>query len=237
MQQFRFITYNIRKGGGKITETMRKTCMQQANNYIAPIHDQLAESAADFICCQASAIAEHLEFDSAYVANAHSKHGDHGNASFSRLPFIHTQNHNITTNPIEKRGILHNIVKLADDRFLHLFNAHFGLNQVQRNKQVKRLQQIIQNFVPQNDAIIVAGDFNDWNNKIDKQLNGFAGLKSATADLAYSQRLTWPSECPFFSLDRIYSRGLELINIKMNNEKEWKNLSDHLPIQADYRLH
>lgn len=249
VENIRLVSYNIRKGAGPLAAP-NANCMRELGCQTDEIASALSELNADIVLCQevanrpankvksqTDAIAEPNKLQCSYMANRHNKHGDHGNASFSRYPIVHAANHNISTNPIEKRGILHNIVTLNDNRALHLFNAHLGLNQAQRNKQVARLKQLITKFTNDNDPVIIAGDFNDWNNKIHKQLEGFAGLKSAVHQLKLRQRLTWPTQLPFFSLDRIYARGLELVDVKTHNSDVWRKLSDHLPIQADYRLH
>jgi endonuclease/exonuclease/phosphatase family protein len=46
---------------------------------------------------------------------------------------------------------------------------------------------------------------------------------------------TFPSRMPFLSLDRVYTRNLEVLDAQIHNNKHWQYLSDHLPLSVKVR--
>ena len=47
---------------------------------------------------------------------------------------------------------------------------------------------------------------------------------------------TFPSMIPWFKLDRLYVRGFEIESAEVKWGQEWRNRSDHAPIQAILKL-
>jgi endonuclease/exonuclease/phosphatase family metal-dependent hydrolase len=81
--------------------------------------------------------------------------------------------------------------------------------------------------------LVVAGDFNDWGEKLDAPMRAI-GLSRATAPGAErSRRLTFPSRAPVFALDRFYLRGLACVSTMVPRGVAWARMSDHLPIVAE----
>ena len=76
---------------------------------------------------------------------------------------------------------------------------------------------------------MVAGDFNDWGEKLDVLMNEL-GLHRAHAG---KRALTFPSRVPVFSLDRIYVRGLRCVSTFVPRGTIWARMSDHLPLVAE----
>jgi endonuclease/exonuclease/phosphatase family metal-dependent hydrolase len=88
--------------------------------------------------------------------------------------------------------------------------------------------------IPGGAPVIVAGDFNDWNEKLDDILEG-AGLSRAR--LKDVDRVpTFPSIVPVLALDRVYTRGLDCQNIMVPRGGTWPRLSDHLPLVVELDL-
>ncbi|HWH74676.1 MAG TPA: endonuclease, partial [Methylibium sp.] len=87
--------------------------------------------------------------------------------------------------------------------------------------------------------LLVAGDFNDWGERLDGALRE-AGLTRARAPSggAASQHrsLTFPSLAPVFALDRIYTRGLRCASTFVPRGASWARMSDHLPLVAEFEL-
>ena len=83
-------------------------------------------------------------------------------------------------------------------------------------------------------VLLVAGDFNDWGERLDVPMRERCGLQRAKAPAgAIDQRLTFPSRVPVFALDRVYLRGLRCLNTMVPRGTAWARMSDHLPLLAD----
>jgi hypothetical protein len=62
--------------------------------------------------------------------------------------------------------------------------------------------------VPADEPLVVAGDFNDWGEKLDGRCASSACTAPSPPMAGRAQRLTFPSLAPVFALDRFYLRGL-----------------------------
>ena len=72
----------------------------------------------------------------------------------------------------------------------------------------------------------MAGDFNDWGEKLDAPMHR-AGLRRAVPPNGRRAPATFPSLVPVFSLDRIYMRGMHCVGMQVPRggawiEKTWK---------------
>jgi endonuclease/exonuclease/phosphatase family metal-dependent hydrolase len=110
----------------------------------------------------------------AYGCNAVRAQTDHGNALLSRYPILEHENQDISDHKLEQRGLLHALVKIGDTP-VHCIVVHLGLFAGGRSRQVAALVERIKRLVPEDEPVLVAGDFNDWNNRLAplfvKQLN------------------------------------------------------------------
>ncbi|TAM88924.1 MAG: endonuclease [Candidimonas sp.] len=106
-----------------------------------------------------------LHMNTAYGCNAVRSSTDHGNALLSRFPIVSQENQDISENPLEQRGLLHVRVRI-DDRFVHCLVVHLGLFTGGRSRQVGALVTRIKRLVPDGEPLLIAGDFNDWNNRL-----------------------------------------------------------------------
>ena len=111
-------------------------------------------------------------YDVAYRTNAITRHGEHGNALLSRWPIGDVDHHDVSDHRFEQRGLLHVPVLLATAAPLHAVVAHFGLMHAGRVRQVERLSRFIADFVPRGAPLLVAGDFNDWGERLDEPMRG-----------------------------------------------------------------
>ena len=116
-------------------------------------------------------------YEAAYRTNATTRHGEHGNALLSRWPLGDIGHHDVSDHRFEQRGLLHVPVHWQGE-CIHAIVAHFGLMHASRVRQVQRLARFIEAEVPKGELLIVAGDFNDWGDKLDALMNG-SGLKRA----------------------------------------------------------
>ncbi len=174
-------------------------------------------------------------YEVAYRTNAYTRGGEHGNALLSRWPLGEIGHHDVSDHRFEQRGLLHVTVKW-NGLTLHAVNAHFGLMHASRVRQVQRLADFIAVAVPRDALLIVAGDFNDWGEKLDAPMQAL-GLQRAAAPGATPTRLnTFPSRLPIFAMDRIYTRGLRCIASSVPRGAAWARMSDHLPLVAELAL-
>src|SRR5690606_15038796 len=94
----------------------------------------------------------------AYGRNAIYQHGHHGNAILSALPFVHWNNIDASVLSFSQRGFLHGTIEGG----LHLICVHLGLFERERKLQVTQLIEYIHHNIPEDEPLILAGDFNDW---------------------------------------------------------------------------
>ena len=171
-------------------------------------------------------------YDAAYRTNAVTRHGEHGNALLSRWPIGDIGHHDVSDHRFEQRGLLHVPVQWQA-RTVHVVVAHLGLMHAGRVRQIQRLADFIAAEVPADAALVVAGDFNDWGEKLDDPM-GEIGLARALGDSPHAtRRSTFPSRVPVFALDRIYTRVLVCRSTFVPRGATWARMSDHLPLVAE----
>ncbi len=171
----------------------------------------------------------------AYRTNAVTRFGEHGNALLSRWPLGDCGHHDVSDHRFEQRGLLHVPVQWRDTT-LHAVVAHLGLMHSGRVRQVERLARFVEAEVPHDAPLIVAGDFNDWGEKLDAPMR-HCGLTRAAVEGARGSRVnTFPSRVPVFSLDRIYTRGMRCVSTSVPRGVAWARMSDHLPLVAELEL-
>jgi endonuclease/exonuclease/phosphatase family metal-dependent hydrolase len=178
------------------------------------------------------------DYHHVYGGNAYYEHGHHGNAILSLHPLVNSNNYDISDHRFEQRGMLHAVVNLQG-RSTHLVNVHLGLLAVSRQRQVEALIQLIQREVPTDMPLIIAGDFNDWNNRLSQRMIQSLGVTEAAAQSSPTQSSsvaaarTFPSLMPWFALDRIYVRGLQIQTVQVKRGLRWARISDHVPLVAE----
>ena len=177
-------------------------------------------------------------YEVAYRTNAVTPHGEHGNALLSRWPLGDVGHHDVSDHRFEQRGLLHVPVRWTvggQVRIVHAVVAHLGLMHAGRVRQVQRLAEFIDKQVPADALLVVAGDFNDWGEKLDAPMREH-GLLRAVSPTGSARHATFPSRLPFFSLDRIYTRGLRCVSMQVPKGSAWARMSDHLPLLAELSL-
>jgi endonuclease/exonuclease/phosphatase family metal-dependent hydrolase len=172
-------------------------------------------------------------YEVAYRSNAYTRHGEHGNALLSRWPIGHIGHQDVSDHAFEQRGLLHVPVLWAGIE-LHVVVAHFGLVHSSRVRQVQRLQEYLERAVPAKAPLIVAGDFNDWGEKLDGPMAEAGLVRAVSAD--GRRALTFPALVPVFALDRFYLRGLRCRATMVPRGLSWARMSDHLPLLAELEL-
>ena len=175
-------------------------------------------------------------YEAAYRTNAITRDGEHGNALLSRWPLLGDPgHHDVSDHRFEQRGLLHAQVHWNGTK-VNAIVAHFGLMHSSRMRQAQRLAEFIKVNVPRDEVLVVAGDFNDWADRLDPSMHA-AGLERAiVATDPVSRANTFPSRLPVFSMDRIYARGLRCVSTAVPRGPAWARMSDHLPLVAELAL-
>jgi len=181
-------------------------------------------------------IAGDLWNDVAYGMNSAYDHGHHGNAILSRFPILRWENVDISAHAFESRGLLHCELALPDmAQPLHAICLHLALTESGRRKQIQQLSERIRRMVPDDAALIIAGDFNDWRQRTSSYLAEELGLKEVFEAHHGRHARSFPAALPFLSLDRIYVRGFGIASAHVLHGQRWRRLSDHAALTAQLR--
>jgi endonuclease/exonuclease/phosphatase family metal-dependent hydrolase len=244
------LTYNIHKGycSGKrrfVLDSMRK---------------RIAESGADIVFLQeihGTAIKSeakrkrfsypdqpHFEYLAdqawphyAYGRNAIYRKGDHGNAILSMHPFVSWENIDVSIFPRSSRSILHGVIEIpGKDVPLHTLCVHLGLLEQERREQLQALTERIDQHVPRDEPMIIAGDFNDWRQRAEQHLHVDLGLEELFVHLKGRHARTFPVWAPLLPVDRIYYRGLTPVSCQCLSTGQWADLSDHAALFGVFRF-
>lgn len=237
-ERIRVLTYNIRKGKG--ADGRSKVPMTKLGEALRGHPIDLVLCQEVFHCArtghaQSAHLAQELGFASYYGGNKFHEIGNHGNTTLTRLRVRHFENHDISTNRIERRGALYVCVSLAR-KPLHVFNVHLGLNQWQRAAQIAQVGRIMAERCKPEEPVLLAGDFNDWTKKLDRTIVGELGFHNAFAGQDERAVRTWHAKRPVFSLDRIYTKNLTTQRAVRLHGEPWSVLSDHLPLWAELSI-
>jgi len=172
----------------------------------------------------------------AYAKNAVYKKGHHGNAILSKYPIKFWENIDVSNHPRASRSILHAVVELPSGKPLHALCVHMGLFQAERRRQLTTLIHRIESHVPHDEAMIIAGDFNDWKKVAEDHFEADLDVKELFEELVGRHALTYPVLLPILAMDRIYFRGLKPVSCACLDSGPWRNLSDHAALSGTYNI-
>lgn len=240
------LTYNIHKGFGVakvrfLLPKMREAIKALNTDFVflqevQGRHDKQQKKRLDWpVENQVDFLASDLWEYAAYGQNATYQAGHHGNALLSKYPLRELENINVSFLPRASRSLLHGVINIGHTE-VHLICVHLGLFKEERLKQVATLADRILECVPLSAPLILAGDFNDWRKDLFNCLERRLGLKEAVKEVLGDHAKSFPAIKPAFHTDRIYYRGLSLINAECLSGKPWRSLSDHLPLRATFML-
>ncbi|HSV77635.1 MAG TPA: endonuclease/exonuclease/phosphatase family protein [Ramlibacter sp.] len=173
----------------------------------------------------------------AYGRNMIYPKGHHGNAVMSKYPIVHYQNHDVSIAGPEKRGLLHCVIRVPGQPLdVHAICVHLGLAENHRSQQLDLLCEMVRSEVPDNEPLIVAGDFNDWRRRAHDVLLREVDLREVFVSAYGESAKTFPSVFPMLSLDRIYVRNASVHLPVVLPRRPWSHLSDHAPLVAEIHL-
>lgn len=240
----RLLSYNIHKGMGVGNRAFTLPSIRDALINLLPNvmflqevvgqHDKQANRFTDWPSeGQFSFLAEARWPHTAYGKNAVYSHGHHGNAILSTFPILEFENIDVSTNAFESRGILHAVLEVPGiSAPLHCMCVHLNILKRGREAQLKRLCQRVLRSVPDDHPLIVAGDFNDWQESASKLLFEDIGAHEVFLGLTGKHAPTFPTAYPMLRLDRIYARGCKAIGGDVLHGEPWDSFSDHAPLLA-----
>lgn len=270
--KIRIATYNIHKGVSSIGSRPRVHALKQALTLMEAdvFFLQEVQGRHDLMAARHSAHwpeqsqQDFLAGDShhaAYGMNAIYDHGHHGNALLSRFEIASQTNQDVSDHAYEARGILHCVLK-TPQADVHCYVVHLGLFGGGRRRQTAALIEAVRSSSPPDAPLIIAGDFNDWGNRLSELLRerldvaeifderiaarglGFylrklMGRESnvavdSTAKIKPAR--TFPAAFPWLRLDRIYLRGFTVDSAQVLHGPAWARISDHAPIVATLQL-
>lgn len=244
--RFNIATYNIHKGFSHLARRM----------VIHEVRDRLHGLSADILFLQEVVgvherhadryrdwppkpqhefIAGERWTEVCYGKNCIYQHGHHGNAVLSRFRILNYENMDISAHPFESRGMLHCVVDLGSEQpALHCINVHLGLFERGRQWQLRMLCERIRSAVPGDAPLIIAGDFNDWRHKANRVLQQELAVEEVFQEFLGRPARTFPSVLPVFRLDRIYARGLRIVDARVHYAFPGARMSDHAALAASF---
>ncbi|TAH36782.1 MAG: endonuclease [Planctomycetota bacterium] len=166
--------------------------------------------------------------------------GSYGNATLSRFPIRRRRHFDLTLNGRKQRGCLYTVLDPPGPvRDLYLFNMHLGLGSAERAEQMRRFLSFdVIRHLPASARIIVAGDTNDWRNRL-YHYGGLAkaGFRTWGGHGRRQSHLTFPSLAPITALDKFFWRGpLGEPHVHISRLRATRVASDHLPLLAEFDL-
>lgn len=173
-----------------------------------------------------------------YAQNALYDHGHHGNLIMSKYPIDSFENVNLSTNSWEKRGMLVCKIKIpvTEDNPVEkeLVAACLHLNLLHSGRKIQ--YQKIKEYIEEKEhhetmPFILAGDFNDWNQKSCRVFEEKMGMQEVHKSFNGNFARTFPANVPVLCLDRIYVKNVDIV--KSHVVFYDQHLSDHLPIYCE----
>ncbi|MDD5181218.1 MAG: endonuclease/exonuclease/phosphatase family protein [Gallionellaceae bacterium] len=241
MTTLHIATYNIHKGFSHFNRRM----------VLHELRDRLRELNSDIVFLQEvqgesnGNVQRHLNYPTqpqhefladqiwphhAYGKNAVYDAGHHGNAILSRYPIVRWDNQDVSAHRIESRGLLHCEIELPQaGQPLHCICVHFGLFKRWRGQQFGALVERIKQMVPADAPLIIAGDFNDWNNHASHLLAHELQLHEVFETSRGRLARSYPAGMPLLCMDRIYVRGF---GIRRSDVHAWRKISDHAALST-----
>jgi endonuclease/exonuclease/phosphatase family metal-dependent hydrolase len=246
--QLRVLSYNLHKGFGLLNREF----------LLAQMREAIRSSQADIVFLQEVVgqnskhknqvkdwptepqfeyLADQIWHHHAYGKNAVYNEGHHGNAILSKYPFISSENLDISTHRFAQRGLLHGVIQIPNlSQKVHVLCIHMGLFEAERRAQAQKLYHRIDQLIPHDEPLLIAGDFNDWRGQISPILQKEVGVREAFEVLHGSPARSFPSWLPALRLDRIYFRKMEVVSAETLISPPWNQLSDHVALKAEFRL-
>jgi len=235
----RLLSYNIHKGIGgrdrkyrldRIIDVIRHeepdlVCLQEVDRNVrrSDFHDQPAE------------LSEALRYPSAMFQMNHPvDDGGYGNLVLSRWAIRDREQISLRLSWRKNRGAQMAVVDTPQG-LMHLVNWHLGLIEHERRWQVRQLLEHEVFLRSAHLPTLIAGDFNDWRNRLHLGTFRRHGFTHATRPVARFR--SFPAYLPVASLDKLFVKGsVVLERVRVVRNRLARQASDHLPLVVDFHL-
>ena len=235
----RLLSYNIHKGIGGRDRRYRIDriiqVIEEQNPDILCLQEVARNSRRSWYHDQPRLLTEYFKAtDHIYQLNVHTKGGGYGNLVLSRWPFIQHHHISLRLNNKKSRGAQIATVHTPEGR-LQLVNWHLGLAEKERRWQSGHLLDHHLFRESSHLPTLIAGDYNDWRNKLSAAVFATHGFHHATAPP--SRFRSFPAYLAIGSLDKVFYRGDILVrHAFVVRTPLAKRASDHLPLVVDFHI-
>ncbi len=174
------------------------------------------------------ALADAMGLYVTFAATRVHRRGEMGNAIFSRWPIVGASMLDLTYSRIERRVAISAKLNFEGGN-LDIVATHLALADRTRHRQVRALLDHPQ---LQGGPTLLLGDMNAW-----RKCKATRALDEAL-DEHHNREwpATFPSTAPVLALDRVYARGVQIVEVEAHRSRAARSASDHLPIVARVRL-
>jgi endonuclease/exonuclease/phosphatase family metal-dependent hydrolase len=236
----RLVSWNIHKGiGGRdrtydisrilaVLEELQPDilCLQEVDTHVrrSSMHNQ------------PEILSQKLGFDRLFQLNVPvGKSGGYGNLIMSRWGMEYSRHHSLRIGNRKPRGVqLARILTPIGP--VAIGNWHLGLTHPEQVRQAIRFSSLIEGDLWSDLPMIVAGDTNDWGNRLFGKCLAAHGFEQAT--LPVIQLRSFPAWFPVASLDKIFTRhGVRCLHKFVLRNRLTRDASDHLPLIIDFDVH
>lgn len=235
----RLLSYNIHKGIGGNDRRYRLERVLRVIEHENPDLILLQEVTRDAPRCgrddQPHVLSARFALEHAmYQLNVAWKAGGYGNLLLSRWPIVEKHQISLRLNGKKPRGAQIAVVE-SPEGMLKVVNLHLGLSEGERDWQVRHL--LGHAAFRQTDGLpeLIAGDFNDWRNRLAFGAMIEHGFYHVTHPP--SRFRSFPAYFPLGSLDKAFCRqGVGIIETRVIGGIHAAHASDHRPLVIDFHL-
>jgi endonuclease/exonuclease/phosphatase family metal-dependent hydrolase len=223
-------TYNVHRwtglnGRGPMDPARAAFVISEMNADIVALQEVMRpHSGDDPLISIADAMGLHV----AFAATRVHKRGEIGNAVLSRWPISGVSMLDLSFSRIESRVALSARFSFAKGS-LDIVATHLALADRTRHRQVRTL---LDHPDLRTQPTLLLGDMNAW-----RQCKATQALDAAFGEHHNREwPPSFPSAAPVFALDRVYSRGVRVLDVAAHMTRAAQRASDHLPVVARIRL-
>ena len=172
------------------------------------------------------AIADALGLHVAFASTRLHRRGELGNAILSRWPMAGVSVVDLSYSRMERRLAMAAQFQF-DGGVLDVVATHLALGDRTRHRQVRSL---LDHPRFQDGPTLLVGDMNAW-----RQCKATRALEDEMHH-NFDWPASFPSARPVLALDRIYTRGVEVLEIGCHKSAAARGASEHLPVVARIEL-
>jgi endonuclease/exonuclease/phosphatase family metal-dependent hydrolase len=173
------------------------------------------------------ALSDRLRLHVAFAATRRHRLGELGNAILSRWPIGGVFVLDLSYSRIERRLAMAAQVPYAGG-VLDVVATHLALGDRTRHRQVRSL---LDHPRLQGEPTLLLGDLNAW-----RRCKATRALETELACHRNPFPPSFPAARPVLALDRIYSRGVRILEVGAHTSPAARRASDHLPVVARVQL-